>query len=180
MPRKARLELEAGVHHVYARGNGQQPIYLGDADRLLYLRLLGHVVVRQQWRCLAYCLMPNHVHLLVETREPNLGAGMGRLHGSYAQMFNARHARSGHLFQGRFGSVTMRNDEQLLWAARYVVRNPVEAWLCDEPGDWAWSSHAATLEGRAPQWLDTPRLLAYFGADGGDPRRRYADFVELR
>ena len=98
-------------------------------------------------------------------------------------MFNARHRRSGHLFQGRFGSVTMRSDEQLLHAARYVVRNPVEAGLCDGPGDWAWSSHAATLLGGddpCPRWLDVARLLAYFGVSGGDPRRRYADFVELR
>jgi putative transposase len=180
MPRKARQELEAGVYHVYARGNGHQPIYLGDVDRLLYLRLAGQVVVRQHWRCLSYCLMPNHVHLLVETREPNLGAGMRRLHGLYAQTFNLRHGRSGHLFQGRYGSVLVRSDEQLLQTARYIVRNPVEAGLCDEPSGWAWSSHAATIGDAWPRWLDVECLLAYFGAGGGDPRRRYADFVALR
>ena len=68
----------------------------------------------------------------------------------------------------------------LLQVARYVARNPVEGGLCDGPGEWAWSSHAATLSAQCPRWLDATRLLAYFGAGGGDARRRYADFVELR
>jgi putative transposase len=180
MARKPREEFPGAVHHVFARGNRKQKIFLCDADRLLYLDLLGQVVARKRWRCMGYCLMANHVHVLVETPDPNLGAGMQRLHGMYGQMFNREHRHRGHLFQGRFGSVLIGTDEQLLQAARYVVRNPVEAGLCDEPGDWAWSSHAATLGGRAPQWLDVGRLLAYFGVGGGDPRRRYADFVALR
>jgi putative transposase len=180
MARKPREEFPGAVHHVFARGNRKQKIFVCDEDRRLYLDLLAQVVRRTRWRCLAYCLMANHVHLLVETLDPNLGAGMQRLHGMYGQMFNRAHRHSGHVFQGRFGSVLMRTDEQLLQAARYVVRNPVEAGLCDRPGDWEWSSHAATLGGSAPRWLDVRRLLAYFGVSGGDACRRYADFVELR
>ena len=180
MARKPREEFPGAVHHVFARGNRKQKIFLCDTDRRLYLDLLAQVVARTRWRCFGYCLMANHVHVLVETTDPNLGAGMQRLHGMYGQMFNREHRHSGHLFQGRFGSVLMRSDEQLLHTARYIVRNPVEAGLCDGPGEWAWSSHAATLGDASPRWLDTERLLAYFGAGGGDPRRRYADFVELR
>jgi REP-associated tyrosine transposase len=177
MARKPRVEVPGGVHHVYARGNGKQRIYLSNRDRRVYVSLLGEVVVRQEWRCLSYCLMDNHVHLLLETPEPNLGAGMCRLQGMYAQAFNRRHGRSGHVFQGRFGSVVVKTDEQLLMAARYIVRNPVEAGLCEQPGDWCWSSHAATINGRRPPWLDVARLLGYFGAAGGEPRERYAEFV---
>jgi REP-associated tyrosine transposase len=177
MARKPRVEVPGGVHHVYARGNGKQWIYLSDRDRRLYLRLLAEVVVRHKWRCLSYCLMDNHVHLLLETPEPNLGAGMGRLQGMYAQTFNRRHGHSGHVFQGRFGSVVINTDEQLWTVARYIVRNPVEAGLCERPHDWTWSSHAAVTSGAGPAWLDSQRLLAYFGALGGVPRERYDAFV---
>jgi REP element-mobilizing transposase RayT len=177
MARKPRVEVAGGIHHVYARGNRKQVIYVSDVDRMLYLDLLAQAVARQRWRCLAYCLMNNHVHLLVETPAPNLGAGMCRMHGLYAQTFNKRHKHSGHLFQGRFGSVVVKTDAQLLQVARYIAHNPVEAGLCDNPGAWPWSSHAATLGGNGPPWLDSRRLLAFFGAAGGEPRERYVEVV---
>lgn len=177
MARKLREEIPGAVVHVYARGNRKQAIYLDDVDRQSYLVLLGQVVVRQGWRCLAYCLMDNHVHLLVQTPQPNLAAGMQRLHGLHAQAFNRRHGTSGHVFQGRYGSVTVWWAAQLLAVARYIALNPVEAGLCEDAARWPWGSHAAVVGGMAPRWLDVARLLAYFGADGGDPRRRYVDFV---
>jgi REP-associated tyrosine transposase len=139
--------------------------------------MLGHVVREMRWRCLAYCLMDNHVHLLIETPLANLAPGMQRLHGVYAQKHNARHGRSGHLFQGRYGSVRIRSDAQLWTAVAYIVRNPVEAGLCADPDGWPWSSHRATLAGRAPPWLHVARLLAYVEAMGGEPRRRYAELT---
>jgi putative transposase len=180
MPRQPREELAGAIHHVFARGNAKQAIYLDDADRGRYLVLLGKAVRRQRWRCLAYCLMDNHVHLLVETPAPNLGRGMQWLHSLYAQTFNQRHSRSGHVFQGRFGAVRVTSDAQLLMAARYVARNPVEAGLCSEPEEWPWSSHATAVSQRGPAWLDTSRLLEFFGASGGDSRRRYRTFIALR
>jgi putative transposase len=172
--------MPGAVHHVFARGNDRQDIYRDDVDRVRYLALLGQVVERQSWFCLAYCLMDNHVHLLVETPKPNLGAGVQRLHGLYATAFNRRHRRSGHLFQGRFGAVRVKTDSQLLETTRYIALNPVAAGLCGEPAGWRWSSHAAALSANRPRWLDSRRLLAYFGAGGGDPHRRYGEYVELR
>ena len=102
---------------------------------------------------------------------------MQRLHGVYAQTLNERHGRSGHVFQGRYGAVVVRKDEQLLTVARYIALNPVEAGLCTEPRGWVWGSHAAVIDGTAPAWLDVQRLLGFFGAAGGDPRQRYAEFV---
>ena len=181
MPRPPRDELAGAIHHVFARGNAKQLIYRDDADRERYLALLGRAVVRQRWRCLAYCLMDNHMHLVLETPDPNLGRGMQWLHGCYGEAFNLRHGRSGHVFQGRYGAVRVRSDAQLLMVARYVARNPVDAGLCGEPEAWPWGSHAIAAGARsdAPIWLDTARLHEFFGANGGDARRRYQQFIAL-
>jgi putative transposase len=180
MPRKLREELAGGVHHVYARGNDRRRIFVDDVDRHGYLALLGVVVASQRWRCLAYCLMDNHVHLLVETPEANLGAGMQRLHGTYGRDFNARHGRSGHVFQGRYGSMLVTADEHLWVAVAYIAANPVEAGVCSGVADWPWSSHTAILDGAAPPWVDLRRLLSYFAEAGGDPWRRYLAAVAER
>jgi putative transposase len=162
------------VHHVYARGNDQQLIYRDVVDRQTYLAMLGRVVGLTGWRCLAYCLMDNHVHLLVETPRANLGAGMQEIHGRYARRFNDRHRRSGHLFQGRFGAARVTCDPQLWATIRYIALNPVVAGLCGQPAQWRWSS-----AGGAPRWLDSDRLFEYLGAAGGDPAARYADLIAV-
>jgi len=100
---------------------------------------------------------------------------MRRLHGSYAQRFNARHGSSGHLFQERYGAVQVKSDEQLWTVAVYIAMNPVEAGLCGRPDEWPWSSHSMVLSGTAPDWVDVPHLLDCFAAAGGDGRRRYAE-----
>ena len=175
VPRNPRAEVEAGLFHVFARGNDKRLIYRDDHDRRLYLRILRGTVRHFRWRFLAYCLMDNHVHLLLETREPNLGVGMRRLHGSYAQRFNARHGRSGHLFRERYGSVRIKTDEQLWTTAIYIAMNPVAAGLCRDPQDWHWSSHSMVLSDTAPDWIDVPHLLDCFAAARGDGRRMYAE-----
>ena len=145
MPRPPREEVEGGVFHVFARGNNRDLIYLDEEDYARYSAVLGAVARQHDWRLLAFCLMPNHVHLLVETPKPNLGDGMQRLHGVYAREFNRRHTRCGHLFQGRYGAVRVTTDEQLWMVARYIATNPVAAGLCSGPAQWAWSSHAAVV-----------------------------------
>jgi REP element-mobilizing transposase RayT len=177
MTRAPRLELAGGIHHVYARGAAKQPIFVDDLDRNRYLSLLARTTRRMSWHCLAYCLMGNHVHVLVETPEPNLGRGMHLVHGGYAQAFNRRHTKAGHLFGARFGSNHVATDAQLWVTVSYIARNPVEAGLCRTPESWPWSSHASVLTRAFPSWLDAPRLLSYFGQVGGDPHRRYLEFI---
>ena len=174
VPRKPRENLEGGVYHVYARGNARQLVYRDEVDRRVYLRMLKEVIVRKRWRCLAYCLMDNHVHLLLETPEANLSSGMQRLQGRYAQAFNARHRRSGHVFQGRYGAVRMGSDGQLCATAAYIARNPVEAGLCEQPQDWRWSSYRSAIRAPAPAWLDADRLLSYFDTERDAACRSYA------
>jgi hypothetical protein len=115
---------------------------------------------------------------MIQTPEANLGDGMRRLHGDYALLFNRRHRKVGHVFQGRYGSKLMRSDEQLWTTARYIQRNPVEAGLCRTAAEWRWNTHRATIEGPAPSWVDVPRFLGHFGAMGGDPRAVYADLID--
>lgn len=173
MPRRPREEEAGAIHHVYARGNNKESIFLRDEDREEYLRLLGLEVVRCEWRVLALCLMKNHVHLIIETPIPNLGEGMQRFHGAYGTWFNEEHDHVGHVFQGRFGAKRMRSEAQLWAAVAYVVRNPVEAELCALPEDWRWSSHGFVVAGSSPPWLDVDRLLWHFAGVGGDPRDVY-------
>jgi putative transposase len=135
MPRKPREDVAGAIQHVYARGNNQRRIFLDDLDRRRYLTLLAHVVRAKRWLCLAYCLMNNHVHLLIETPEANLGAGMQLLHGMYGQTHHRRHGTTGHVFQGRFGARRVSTDEQLLMTVRTSRATPSKpASARREPG----------------------------------------------
>jgi putative transposase len=181
MGRKPREQEAGGVYHVYARANRGALLFVDDADRRAYLVLLGRVVARQEWRCLSYCLMPNHLHLLIQLTEPDLAVGMHWLHSVYARAFNARHGHDGHTFQSRYGSVAVRTDEQLVTVVGYIAHNPVKAGLAAQAGQWPWSSHAATVGSAArPSWLDVDRLLELLRAWGGDPRASYRELVGAR
>ena len=176
MARPPRLEIAGGIHHVYARGNRKQRLFFDDRDRRTYLRLLAAAVRHRNWHCLAYCLMANHVHLVLETPETNLGRGMQYLHGTFAQLMNKKHALTGHAFEGRFGSVLILTDEQLWVTLRYVALNPVEAGLTRAADDYPWSSHGALARGTAPPFLALDRMLGYFEGPG-QPMDRYRRFV---
>jgi len=177
MARKPRAEAAGAFHHVFAHAVHGERLFVDDRDRHRYLRMLGRETVRREWRTLAYCLLTNHVHLLIETPEPNLGHGLQRIHGDYARAHNRRHGRRGALWQSRFGSVVVTDDRQLWTTTRYIARNAVEAGLCATPETWPWASHAATVGGSGPRWLDTARLLGLLAGYGGDPRERYAALV---
>ena len=179
MPRKLRDQTPGGVYHVYARGNRRAPIFGNDDDRRQYLLMWGGVAVEADWRCLAYCLMDNHVHHLVELTSPNLSEGVQQVHGSYGRYFNEQHRKTGHVFQGRYGSVRAASAGTLWYFASYIVLNPVRAGMCSRPEDHPWSSHRSTVGSTpAPAWLDARRLLEHFDPAPGDALRRYEQIVE--
>ena len=161
-----------------ARGNRGQAIFHDDRDRGRLMMLLAGVIGRTGWKCLAYCLMGNHYHLLLQTPRPNLGDGMRRLNGRYAQEFNRRHKLGGHLFQGRYHSVPATRDEQVLEAVRYITLNPVRAGLCATAEEWPWSSHAALVRSSPPGLVAVDDTLSFFSPYGGDGSSRYRRFVE--
>ena len=178
MPRPLRVQLAGGLFHVTARGNRRLDIFVDDTDRRLFLHFLDATIARCHWRCHLYCLMPNHVHLVIETPELDLSSGMQRLNGMYAQCFNHRHDVSGHLFQGRFHSALVESNWHLLELSRYVVLNPVRAGLCEDPAEWPWSSYSAmTGRARCPRYLVVDWLLSQFGSNLESARCAYQDFV---
>src|SRR5438309_1620725 len=97
MGREQRPQIPGGLYHINTRGNRRAPIYLDDEDRVHFLQLLAKVIVRAKWSCHAYCLMTNHYHVLVETREPTISAGMELLNGQFARGFNAKYGLRGHV-----------------------------------------------------------------------------------
>jgi REP-associated tyrosine transposase len=178
MPRSTRPDIAGAIHHVTARGNGRRVVFRDTADRSVFLRLLREVVERCGWKCLTYCLMDNHFHLLVLTPEPTLGVGMQRLTGRYAQYFNARREQSGHLWQGRYGSELVERDAHFLETVRYIALNPVRSGLCARPEEWRWSAHRALAGLESATFVAVEDTLEYFAAYGGVGRDRYRAFIE--
>ncbi|HET7744393.1 MAG TPA: transposase [Gaiellaceae bacterium] len=179
MGRKRREFAPGGVYHVFSRGSNRQAIFIYDTDRLDFLECLDAAVHNHGLRCLGYCLMPNHYHLVLETADGRVSEPLRALNGRYALRFNRRYDRDAHLFKNRFGCVEQTYDAQLFATLRYVVRNPVESGLCRTPQEWPWSSFRATVGlAPAPPFLDVGLLLSYFGDDAGEAMSRYADLVD--
>jgi REP element-mobilizing transposase RayT len=139
VPRVARKALPDGFFHVTARGVDRARIFLDDGDYGYFQASLDNVSERFGWKVHAHCLLPNHYHLIVESSREALSKGMQRLNGLYAQRFNRRHDRVGHLFQNRYASYVIENEEYFERAIAYVRANPVEAGLCERIEDWPWA-----------------------------------------
>jgi putative transposase len=148
MSRFARIVVRDYPHHVTARGNRREPIFFENGDHDVYRCLLADQAEKARVEIWAYCLMPNHVHLIAVPRdEAGLARAIGEAHRRYTNYINARAGFRGHLFQNRFGSVVM-DDTHLLTALRYVSLNPVRARLVARAEDWPWSSVRAHLKGQ--------------------------------
>ena len=179
MARPLRIEYPGALYHITSRGNRKDNIYLRSSDRYKFLEILEKTVKKCNWVCHAYCLMNNHYHLLIETRDANLSVGMRQLNGVYTQYFNRSNDSVGHLFQGRFKSILVEKESYLLELSRYIVCNPVRANLCEEPKDWKWSSYNATAHGRnVPDFLKTDWILSRFSGELPTARKLYMDFVQ--
>ena len=159
MARIARLVAPGLPHHVTQRGNRRMNVFFGDDDYLLYLDLLRERCRLAEVGVWAYCLMPNHVHLILAPATPEgLGRALGETHRRYSSVINARLRVTGHLFQSRYGSVVM-DEEHLMAAAHYVALNPVRARLVTKAQDWRWSSVRAHLAGKSDGYVDVGPLL---------------------
>ena len=147
MARLARIVVPECPHHVTARGNRREPIFFEDGDQEIYADILADHVRRAGVEVWAYCLMPNHVHLVLYPKtEDGLALAIGGAHRRWANFVNGRERWRGHLFDGRFASVAM-DERHLLAAVRYVSLNPVRAGLTARAEDWPWSSVRAHLGG---------------------------------
>lgn len=176
MARQLRPNIAGGIYHLMSRGNERRAIFRDDRDRERFLDLLQRVAGRYRWQCLAYCLMGNHYHLIVRTPLPNLSRGMRLLNGRYATGFNARYERVGHLFQGRYRSVLIRDAEHLTIVLKYVIRNPIAAGYCERPQEWPWSSYQATIGRSEGNVVARQATLAWFG-EGRDAAGRFIRYM---
>jgi REP element-mobilizing transposase RayT len=151
MARLLRSSLPDGTFHVTSHGLEDWPIFRCDLDRLDFLYLLGIVAHEHQWRVHAYCLMTTHYHAVVESTTAQLSAGMQRLNGRYAQLFNGRHRRRGHVFEARFSSWVVRDEPHYTATVEYVRQNPVRAGICESAREWPWSKvDVVSEEGSEP------------------------------
>jgi REP element-mobilizing transposase RayT len=153
------------VHHIFVRSTARSAVVVDDRDYERALHQLGRAVSRFEFLCHGWCFLPNHAHLLVTSRQGNISRVMHWLGTCTAQSFNHRHARSGHLYGGRFGSRLVEDDRYLLELARYLPLNPVRAGLCRSAADWRWSSYASTIGFRPqPSFLDAGAFLGMLGS----------------
>jgi REP element-mobilizing transposase RayT len=140
MPRLARSTFPAyGVFHLTTRGVERRAVFLDRDDRMSFLTQLGRAVDRYDWLVYVVCLMTNHYHCVVEGHRVLISRGMHGLNGRYAEAFNAKYGRSGHLWGDRFALWQVRDDEHLEATCRYVLLNPVRAGLCETSDGWPWS-----------------------------------------
>jgi len=173
MARLARVVVPGVPHHVTQRGNRRQQTFFGEADYWAYLELMTEWSGKHRLRIWSYCLMPNHVHLIiVPPSEEALCRGVGEAHRRYTRRVNFREGWRGHLWQGRFASFAM-DEPYLMAAARYVERNPVRAGLASRAEDWPWSSAAAHVRGHGDRLAESQWLVARVGD-------RWGEYLEQR
>ncbi len=160
------------------RGRRREKIFLSHNDHEAFLKVLQETTEGWNLRISAYCLMPNHYHLLVQTPKGNLSRCMRHINGVYTQRFNRRHKTDGPLFRGRYKAVLISADSYLLEVLRYIHRNPLRAGLAKALEDFAWSSHPGYLsKAKKWEWLHKNFILSMFSAKKSGGNRGYLDFV---
>jgi REP element-mobilizing transposase RayT len=177
MAKKPRIHFPGAVYHIILTGNSHQPLFFSDEDRMYFYGLLEQGVGRFGHRVHAYCLMGNHVHLVVQVGEQPLGKIFHLCCLRYAKWVNKRMGRTGHLFQGPYYASLVDVNSYLLELVRYVHLNPVRAGLTDEPAGYPWSSYRAYLGEEELPWLTTDWVLRMFHPDRKRARRSFEAFV---
>ena len=176
MGRKPRLHIDGGLYHIIARGNNQKEIFLDNSDYSAFLEKLQELKETLSFKLFAFCLMPNHFHLLMEVKNISNSIVMQRLLTFYTKYYNKKYKKIGHLFQGRYKSILCEKDNYLLELVRYIHLNPFRAGLVNKPGDWQWSGHKEYLEGNS-NLLDMREVLGVLSTNLKHAVTKYAEFV---
>ena len=175
--RRARVWYPGAQYHVMNRGNRKAEIFRRDEDYEVYLRIMEKARKRYSFKLLGYCLMPNHVHLHIQTDQVELWKIIHYVHGNYAKYYNKVYSLVGHLFQGRYIAQIIENDAYCLAASRYIHLNPVKACIVDDPKLYPWSSFRYYINQKKPKWveLECDYVKGYFGKYGHE---QYEAFVK--
>ena len=179
MARPLRVEYAGAYYHVLNRGNAGEKIFKNKRDKEKFLEYLTIAVERFSIVVHTYCLMDNHYHLLLQTKEANLSKAIQWLNVSYSTYFNKKHQRNGHLFQGRFKAILVDADNYLVQLSRYIHLNPVQAKIVATPVEFPWSSYPVfTGKIKSPAWLTTGEILSHFAKRKNTAIKHYRSFVE--
>ncbi len=180
MPRKARLDAPGALHHIIVRGINKAPIFKDDQDKTRFLERLGENVLQGQCTVHAWVLMTNHVHLLFKSGKDGISAVMRKQLTWYAQYFNRRHSRTGHLFENRYKSILCEEETYLLALIRYIHLNPIRAKIIqtmEELDRYPWTGHRAVIGKTDLPWMDIKACLAEFGGNRKKAITEYRRFV---
>lgn len=178
MPRYARKISSSKVYHVMLRGVARMSIFFDNDDRIRFLETMDRMKKEGQYEIYAYCLMDNHVHLLIKEGEDTIQRSLKRIGVSYAYYFNKKYDRAGHVFQDRFRSETIEDDSYLMSVARYIHNNPVKAGIAKRAEDYFWSSyHEYIKPGKASGKVNTEILLGMFSSNETIAIRRFKEFT---
>jgi len=181
MPRQARLDVPGALHHIMIRGINKSSIFTDARDRVRFLDRLGKNIVETQSSVYAWALMETHVHLLVRSGRPGISALMRKLLTWYAQYYNRRHGRTGHLFENRYKSILCDEETYLLALVRYIHLNPVRAKVVrtmKELDGYPWSGHRMLIGRDENSWMDRAHVLGQFASRKGKAIREYRRFVQ--
>ncbi|MCP4634014.1 MAG: transposase [candidate division Zixibacteria bacterium] len=180
MARPLRIEYPGAWYHIMNRGRRYEEIFIDDGDYQMFPALLKETSDIWNIRIAAYCLMPNHYHLLIQTPEANLSKAMRQINGIYTQIFNRKHGYDGPLFRGRYKSILVSEDYYLLALVRYIHRNPIKAGIVDSLDKYKWSSHNGYLSAAKKwNWLHKKFILSMLSPDHRDWRKEYRHFVNV-
>ncbi|MCD4812981.1 transposase [bacterium] len=181
MPRQARLDISGALHHIMVRGINKSAIFKDRQDRNNFLDRLGQNIITGKCSVYAWVLMKNHVHILFKSGQAGISEVMRKLLTWYAQYFNHRHNRTGHLFENRYKSILCDEENYFLALVRYIHLNPIRAKIISSLAEldrYPWSGHAALMGCSKIKWMDTASVLARFGDKIKSARRAYRLFVE--
>ncbi|WP_216831529.1 REP-associated tyrosine transposase [Alkalihalobacterium elongatum] len=178
MARKPRIWFPGATYHITSRGNRRADIFYDLNDRYMYLSLLEKTRIQYPFHLHAYCLMTNHIHLLLETKDTPTKDIIKKLHSLYAMYFNKRHDTSGHLFQGRYHAEIIHDDTYFLEASKYIHLNPVEANMVERPESYRWSSYPAYISSISNPHVCTKRILSYFPYPQKKSYQTYVNHVD--
>lgn len=180
MPREARLDVPGALHHIMIRGINKSDIFKDDQDRTLFLERLGLTVSEGKSSVHAWVLMTNHVHILFRSGKVGISVVMRKLLTWYAQYYNRRHSRTGHLFENRYKSILCDEDTYLLALVRYIHLNPIRAGIVttlEELDRYPWSGHRTILGKAKHPWMESDLVLSQFGGARGKALREYRRFM---
>ena len=179
MARKPRIEIPGGLYHIISRGNNRRKIFRSHDDYLKFTSMLAQQKSRLPFYLYAYCLMPNHAHLLIERQDDKIGRIMQGLLTGYSQYFNRKYKKIGHLFQGRYKAILCQTDRYLGELVRYIHLNPVRARMVKRPEDYEYSGHRAYIGRDTSGLVDTEPVLRHFGGTKARALETYQRFVAV-